>query len=127
MTEIWKDIKGFEGVYKVSNQGRIESIERYYIRGGNCIMLIKGKIIKAENKYSHKSIILSDSGKTLKTSIHREVYKAFVGEIKIGFVINHINGIKSDNRVENLEMITQSENILHAYRTGLIVKKPKKS
>jgi hypothetical protein len=50
----------------------------------------------------------------------------FVGEIKKGYVINHINGIKSDNRLVNLEMVTQSENILHAYETGLIKRKCKK-
>jgi hypothetical protein len=126
MEEIWKDVYGFEGVFRISNLGRFESVPRYYLRGGTTIMFIKGGIVEGNNIYSHKSLSLKYKDKLLKTSIHRLAYTMFVGEIKKGYVINHINGIKSDNRVVNLEMITQSENILHAYETGLIKRKCKK-
>ena len=51
--------------------------------------------------------------------VHRTVYELFIGEIPAGYEINHINGKKSDNRVENLELMTRSQNLTHAYKNGL--------
>ncbi|MCK9474070.1 HNH endonuclease signature motif containing protein [Sulfurimonas sp.] len=58
-------------------------------------------------------------------SVHRIVYEAFVGEIEKTKEINHIDGNKHNNNIENLEMITHSENMKHAHKTGLIPKSPK--
>lgn len=86
----------------------------------------------------NKEIILFDDGKVIGRKvnltnsgyqsfslngraayIHRVVYETFKGEIPKGYQINHINGIKTDNRIENLEVCTRSENRIHAYNTGL--------
>jgi hypothetical protein len=120
--EIWKTIKGFKN-YQVSNLGRILSLERTIIKknkyGTIIYIKIPEKIIKANNKYSHKCICLTGKNIKKQTSIHREVFKAFKTKILNKYVINHIDGDKSNNNIENLEMITQSENILHAYKNNL--------
>lgn len=127
--EIWLPIKEFEGYYEVSNLGRIKSLKRVKTKvnkfGTKIPILINEKIIVGTDKYKHKCINLINETQKLKTSIHREVYKAFIGDIPKKYVINHINGNKCDNNINNLECVTQSDNIKHAYLTGLIVRKRK--
>lgn len=83
------------------------------------IIGIKGKIINPQIRDGYKYIKLGPKGKSI--ALHRIVYMLFSGSRRISKskVINHINGIKLDNRIENLECVTRSENGLHAYRTGL--------
>lgn len=73
----------------------------------------KIKLLNSKENYSYHR----ENGKYFV--VHRLMWEFFNGKIKKGFVINHINGIKSDNRIENLEMVTPSENIHHAIKTGL--------
>lgn len=124
--EVWKTIKGFED-YEVSNYGKIKSLKRTMIKknyNGTLIPIeLKERIIVGNNKYMHKAICLKSKLNTLKTSIHREVYKSFIGEIPYKYVINHKDGDKSNNNLYNLECITQSENIKHAYNSGLFTTK----
>ena len=109
--EIWKDIPGFEGLYQASNQGRIRSLDRE-VRGkyGN-IAVKKGKILslaKASNGYLVVTL-WKDLKKTVKR-VHRLVYEAFNGPIPEGMQINHISEDKTDNRLENLNLMTPKEN-----------------
>lgn len=107
--EIWKDILGYEGLYQVSNLGRVKS----FPRPGNWKERILNPII---NKgYLH--VGLRKDGKEKRFRVHRLVVEAFLGKIPDGFVVNHINEIKSDNRLENLEIVTQKENVNHG--TGI--------
>lgn len=126
MQEVWVQIKDFTD-YEISNLGRLKSKSRILIKKSCCgnefELEIKEKIIEAKNKFSHKSICLINKDKFLKTSIHREVYKAFIGEIENKKVINHIDGNKSNNKISNLEMLSQSENIIHAYNNNLFTTK----
>lgn len=102
MEEIWKDIKGFEGFYQISNKGRLAS----FYRGGFHILSNKN------SNGGYFSVVLhGDKGKRKSTRIHRLVYETFVGEIPKGkkYHIHHINGNKQDNRLENLIYLSSSE------------------
>ena len=112
--EIWKEIKGFEGLYEVSNLGRVRSLDRYikHWRGG--VMKLKGQIMKFNYKYNNKEnyilIHLSKNGKNYAYSLHRLVAEAFIPNPDNKPIIDHINGIRTDNRVNNLRWCTQKEN-----------------
>ncbi len=125
MDEVWKDVVGYEGLYLVSNLGRVKNIK---YRHGSKIASKEGKIVVRDKilkpfptrkGYMYIELKkLNGEGKTCK--VHRLVMDAFT-EPHPDMQVNHINGIKSDNRLENLEWVTQSENIRHAIRTGLYI------
>ena len=101
--KLYKDILGFEGLYKISNYGDIFSIK-------------KNKVVKSNiNKKGYVSVCLTKDKKEHYKLIHRLVAEAFLGKNE-GLQVNHINGNKSDNFVGNLEWCTSSENISHAYK-----------
>lgn len=108
MTEIWRDIVGYEG-YQVSNCGRVRSF-----KSG------EPRILKPiDNGGSYLIVNLYRDGKGKIQLVHRLVAAAFIPNPESKSEINHINGIKNDNRAENLEWSTHSENQCHAYATGL--------
>ena len=110
--EIWKNIKGFEGLYEVSNLGNIKSLSK--------INKNKNKLVAQRvqnNGYIH--VCLSKNGKTQIKTVHRIVAQAFLPPIEGKKEINHINGIKTDNRAENLEWVSHRENVIHAISNGL--------
>lgn len=122
--EIWKDIRGFEGKYQCSNKGRVKTLSRDYWTGLNhaCLRHIEESILKPEmstSGYLRVSIGVGCSEKKCKKSIHNLVARTFYDNYDMSLVINHIDGIKTNNCVENLELITQMENVHHAIRTGL--------
>lgn len=106
MNEIWKDIKGYEGLYQVSNLGRVKSVEKIDSSG----RLRKEKLRKLQDNRGYLEIVLRKSNETQQFSVHRLVYETFVGEIPEGMQVNHINENKSDNRVDNLNLMTPKEN-----------------
>lgn len=101
--EIWKEIKGFEK-YEISNLGRVR---RLYKQG------YKYRKPVSQNGYNH--VTLSKNGAWSKFQIHRLVAELFIPNPKNKPCVNHINGIKTDNRVENLEWCTYSENEKHSF------------
>ena len=107
--EIWKDIPNYEGMYQVSNLGRVKSLK-----------FGKERILKGSSAREYRLISLCKDQSTKLRYVHRIVMLAFVG--KSDLEVNHKNGIKTDNRLENLEYCTRSENIKHAFDTGLIPK-----
>lgn len=115
--EIFKNVIGYEGLYKVSNYGNVLSIKRHRKNG----QLVPEKIKAVnDNGYGYKTVNLYKNGKSKTEYIHRLIVESFISEIPKEMQVNHINGIKSDNILTNLEIVTRSENILHARETGLI-------
>ena len=112
--EIWKDVPGYEGIYQVSNLGRIKSMSRIRVNG-RAKILTKDKILLSKTLNDYVKI-----GMTHKYVLaHRLIAKAFIPNPDNKPQVNHINGIKTDNRVVNLEWNTRSENIKHADNSGL--------
>lgn len=109
MIETWKDINNYIGIYQISNIGRIKSLPKY-----NGI----GKI-KFLKPYSVGKGYLGVKLKNKNYSIHRLVGEYFIDNPDNKTQINHKNGIKTDNRVENLEWSTPKENINHAIKIGI--------
>lgn len=112
--EIWLPIKGYEGIAEVSNMGNVRSVDRV-VRSGQKRY---GRLLtKRTDKYGYLTVGLNRDFKRRHFLVHRLVASAFVkGE---GPQVNHINGVKTDNRPENLEWCDQSYNQLHAFRIGL--------
>lgn len=110
MTEIWKDIKGYKGLYEVSNLGRVRSVDRITRHGRKR----KSQIRKPElSNVGYQRIWLCKDGKETRFAVHRLVAQTFIPNTENKPVVNHINEIKTDNRVENLEWVTHSENLNH--------------
>lgn len=110
--ETWKDIEGYEGFYQVSDQGRVKSLVRKN--------RIKEKLLKTTpSGRGYPMVALCRDGTQAYLTIHRLVATAFIPNPENKECINHKNGIKTDNRVENLEWATYRENNQHAWNTGL--------
>jgi len=123
MKETWKDIKGYEGSYQVSNLGRVRSLDRIIHYNNNTKHLHKGKILKpTTNGRDYYSICLSTNMVWDRCYVHRLVAQAFIPNPLNKPQINHKNGIKYDSKVKNLEWCTNNENRQHAVKNGLIAR-----
>lgn len=120
MTEIWKDIEGYEGLYQVSNMGRVKSLPRRTTRGG---------ILKTNSSARYLQVDLSKNGESILHSIHRLVATAFpdiCGVYFDGAEVNHKDENTHNNKAENLEWCTKHYNNNYGTRVERIVKKTSK-
>ncbi len=124
--EVWKDIEGFEGVYQISNMGRVKSLERKCKSGlhySRCT-IVKQKIRKQNfTPNGYLCVLLSRNGKDIPISPHRMVAKHFIPNPENKPTVDHINTIKYDNRVENLRWFTNKEQMVCNRATYEKVKK----
>jgi hypothetical protein len=119
-SEVWKDVKGYEGVYKISNFGRIRSLDRIVVQKDGREVPYKGKIrIPSLCVHGYFKISIQTKGFRKFVGVHRLVAKAFIPNPENLPFVNHKNGVKTDNRLENLEWCTASYNTQHAYDLGI--------
>lgn len=107
--EIWRDVVGYEGLYQVSNAGRVKSFH------GKSERILVGGVCRE----GYVKVLLRKNKSRKLVSVHRLVAMAFIPNPDNKPEVNHINGNKIDNRVENLEWKTRAENAKHAYDIGL--------
>ena len=107
MTEIWKDIKGYEGLYQVSNLGRVKSLK--FDRE----LILKYRIVE-----NYNAVVLYANSKPKPWRVHRLVALMFIGNPNRAQQVNHKDFNRSNNCVENLEWCTAEENNNHTIRAG---------
>ena len=119
--EIWKDIKGYEGLYQVSNYGRIKYLERIAYKNNR---FYSTHIMKLHfNTKKYLDVELSKKGIKHRYRVHRLVAEAFIPNLNNLPQVNHIDCNKANNYVNNLEWCNNSENQIHAYKNGLNIRK----
>ena len=113
--EEWKDILGYEGLYQASNYGRIKSLERFVesvSHGKPCMRHIRECILQLQSHPNdYLQVNLNVDGKSKTFRVHTLIWEAFNGEIPEGMEIDHINAVRTDNRLENLRIMTHQENL----------------
>lgn len=110
--ETWKDVAGYEGMYQVSDEGRVRRLVGYKCKATRIL-----KPVKHTNGYL--LVRLCKNGESKCTRIHRLVADAFIPNTENKGDVNHIDGNKTNNHVSNLEWATRSENLKHAHMSGL--------
>lgn len=111
MEEIWKDITGYEGLYQISNLGNVVSL--------NFNRENKRKQLKKLTRTGYYYVCLSKNNVKKNKNLHRIIAEHFIPNPENKPQINHKNGIKKDNRIENLEWVTSKENMVHAWKNNL--------
>lgn len=119
--EEWRDIEGYEGLYQISNCGRVKSMARLTKTSrGNGVRPVSEKILKPgvnTNGYLYVDLCKESSKKHIL--IHRLVASAYIENPESKTQVNHISSIKTDNRSKSLEWATPRENTVHAWTNGL--------
>lgn len=118
--EEWRDIPGFEGRYQVSTLGNVKSLPRR-VNNHTGTLMVKEKIIRQRHdlKGYMRVDLVDNQGKRKYLGVHRLVAMAFIPNPENKPQINHVDGRKDNNVLDNLEWVTNAENQKHAYRTGL--------
>jgi hypothetical protein len=109
--EIYKDIKGYEGLYQVSNYGFVKSLNRVIVRSDGRKRTIKERIKEGTHNKGYKRISLCDNnGNSKSLYVHRLVAEAFIGVSNL--VVDHIDGNKANNHIDNLRYVTNQQNLI---------------
>lgn len=114
--EIWKDIKGYEGLYQVSNKGRVRGVDRILCNGAKW----KGRVLKFKKVSSgYLGVTLCKNNNIDQQLVHRLVADSFIPKEGKKLTVNHKDGVKYNNAAENLEWLSYSGNLQHAYDNRL--------
>lgn len=117
--EVWKDVPNYEGWYQVSNMGNVRSVDREFVNSIGRKCFLKGMPIKPKLNKGYPRVGLNKHREKERISVHRLVALTFIPNPNKLETVNHINGIKTDNRVDNLEWCTAQDNIKHAYDNNI--------
>lgn len=109
MEEMWKPIKNYEGLYEVSNFGNVKRINK----------VTQNRILKPYGE-RYPTVSLSKNDKRALYRVHKLVANHFIEKPESHFQVNHKDGIRTNNHIDNLEWVSPSDNVLHAYKIGLI-------
>jgi hypothetical protein len=122
MIEEWRDVRGYEGLYMVSNLGRIKSLERIYYSGKSrkSRKIQPESILKIRSIGKYLGMCLFKNGRRSTRYVHRVVASAFIPNLDNLPEVNHKNANKHDNAIENLEWCTKEGNLQHARENGLL-------
>ena len=121
MTEVWKDIPNYEGLYQISNISNVKSLERYVYHPVGGRKLVRERVLKSNlNNSGYYYVTLSKYGKTNVNKVHQLMAITFLNHKPCGhkIVVDHINNKPTDNRIENLQLITQRENMSKDRKAG---------
>lgn len=119
VAEKWLPVVGFEGSYEVSSEGRVRRLARVFRDASGRQYALPARDMKISSRNGwYPKVDLNEGGLRSNRFVHRLVAEAFLGSPE-GRNVNHINGIKTDCRLSNLEYVTQSENVRHALDAGL--------
>ena len=121
MKEEWRDIKGYEGRYQVSNLGRVRSVGRTTIKSNGVVQRSRGKVLRPYIACTGYAGVRIEGGRHVM--VHRAVAEAFLPRIDGKNVVNHINGVRTENTLGNLEWTTFSGNTRHAVYVTKNIKK----
>lgn len=124
MEEVWRDIKGYEGYYQISNFGKVKSLKRIVKYKDGRTFKYKTKYLKpTKDTRGYLGVGLNKNGNVKHFRVHRLVAETFLGKPKVRLMsVNHIDGIKTNNILDNLEWVTYSENTRKGYEIGLFDK-----
>jgi hypothetical protein len=107
----WKPIVGYEGIYEVSDDGRVRGLDRR-VKFKNSTTFKRGTELRGSITHNgYHQVLLAKDGKNTTRRVHHLVLEAFIGNRPDGYVGRHLNGVRDDNRAENLAWSTQKENI----------------
>lgn len=121
--EIWKDVKGYEGLYQISNFGIVKSCARIIIRNNGTNLTLSGKVkTPSTTKNGYYYVALWNRNKHKHALLHRILSIAFIPNPENKKEVNHKDGNKKNNSLENLEWVTHQENGMHSYKMGMTPK-----
>lgn len=121
----WYSVSGYAGYYQITKTGRIRSVTRLIPHGKGQRICYSKEIKTRKNNHGYIEVRLSKESVTKTHFLHRLLAQTFIPNPLKKKEVNHKNGFKTDNRLSNLEWCMHDENVKHAYKTGIMNKKPK--